>query len=424
MFDRKPRHATLAQVASALVKRWCSSIAGDYEAPPCPPVTTLRRLLTALNYASGVPEEGRFPRFSVVVAKADQPTEGVWRFERPRAFELSELRRMLPVTDVDKSALLVEFDDDGLSIAGLVDMGTSWRRARIGLAYHYNAPPHMIVEVERPNRFSVYQGQFRVATFADGLLDMPFGLDLPLFLHDIVNAGIDEDLSPRLVRPRREPPKEFCSFEFTALWNCFAAIANSIAHASHGGTLVILPGATVDEKLAQVKYGLRSSRLADAFVKFMNARHRSADRYFDQDMGKRVAAGELAQLDRAWLLAFEEVVEAVRFIARLAQCDGAVLLTRGLELVGFGCELKATMAPGRQAVTKSRNWGGEEVPLDVEQFGMRHRSAVKYISQCPNAVALVISQDGPISGVWSKKKDGDIAVRTEPRLISMHLPWS
>jgi hypothetical protein len=420
---RNPRPASLSQVATHVIEGWNNVVTGGgYSAPPCPTAAVLRRILELLNYASGIPEEGRYPRFSVLATAAEQPVDGAWRLSNPRPVSVSELRRLLPATDAQKSALLIEWSpDDAIAIVGLVDMGTSWRRARLGLAYHYNAPPNLIIEVERPNRFSIYQGQFRLGTFSDGELDTPRGLDMPLFLHAPTSAGL-ADLCTRLVRPKREPPKEYHSIEFTALWNCYASIANSIALASHGGTLILLASPEIDAKTTRVKYGLRSSRLSDAFVAFMNARHRSADRYFDQDMGKRVAAGELAKLDREWQRRFEELVECIRFVARLAECDGAVVLNRSLDVLGFGCELTAPLAPGYTVLSKSEDFGSSVKPLDVEQFGMRHRSALKYVSQHPGAVALVVSQDGPISGIWAE--NGSVLVRSGARLVNANLPWS
>jgi len=42
--------------------------------------------------------------------------------------------------------------------------------------------------------------------------------------------------------------------------------------------------------------------------------------------------------------------------------------------------------------------------LDSEQFGMRHRSAIKLCSQCDEIIVFVVSQDGGISLVWNKER--------------------
>ena len=61
-------------------------------------------------------------------------------------------------------------------------------------------------------------------------------------------------------------------------------------------------------------------------------------------------------------------------------------------------------------------------PLDIERFGMRHRSAAKLVSQQSDYCVLVISQDGPISTIWSE--DGKINVKKNFYLVNLNLPWT
>lgn len=68
-----------------------------------------------------------------------------------------------------------------------------------------------------------------------------------------------------------------------------------------------------------------------------------------------------------------------------------------------------------------RDFDTKKEPLDVEQFGMRHRSAVKYVSQTRDAVALIVSQDGPVTGIWW---DDRVLVRSGTRLVNANIPWS
>jgi DNA integrity scanning protein DisA with diadenylate cyclase activity len=42
--------------------------------------------------------------------------------------------------------------------------------------------------------------------------------------------------------------------------------------------------------------------------------------------------------------------------------------------------------------------------LDSEQFGMRHRSAIKLCLQCDDIIVFVVSQDGGISLIWNKER--------------------
>jgi hypothetical protein len=412
---------SLRSVAKRVVARWANLIGGDWLPPACPGEKTLTELLETVNYAAGHPEEGRYPRFNVCASSSDEALTDSWRFEGLRPFNVAELRRLIPATDPRKSAVQVEWNTEGkLFIGGIHDLGTSWNRTRAGLGYDYTGPPSLMVEVERPNRLNIYQRQFRVATFSDGEIDIG-GLDMPLFLHQVANAGLD-DLSERFKQPHYEPVRDYSEFEFIALWNCFAAIANTIALAGHGGAVLILPSPReAQSPFLRRKYALKSSALTDAFVDFINARHRFMDEYHLSKQDES-AAGDFFQLERNLELRFESLVENLRFVAHLAECDGAIVLTRGLDVMGFGCEIAAELRPGVKVFKVEREMPRRSKPLEIEESGMRHRSAIKLVSQLREAVALVVSQDGPISGVWSD--DGTVFVRAGVRLVNMNLPFA
>lgn len=414
---------TVNNVAKKVCSRWHSMVAGEYTAPPCPPSRVLAELLEKINFAAGFPEEGRYPRFSVTATDGKTVVPSIWRFQKPRPLNVTELRRLIPTTDPHKSAVHAEWTREGqLSIVGIQDLGTSWHRARNGLAYHYKAPATLLVEVERPNRINIYQGPYRVATFSDGEFNEVQGVDLSLFLHAPTKAGL-ADLFERIKRPSDEPPREYGDFEFIALLNCYGAIANSIAMARHGGTIILLP--TSQEaalSLLRMKYAMRIGFLSDAFVSFLNARHESANQYFLRETGAKVDPDAISRLDSVAAAAFDNLVECTRLVARFAECDGALVITRSLEVLGFGCEIVTELRTGVRVREVAREMSKRHRKLDVEQFGMRHRSAVKFASHCRDAVVLVVSQDGPITGVWT---DGEcVNVRRGVRLVNANLPWA
>lgn len=413
----------LADVAKAVSARWNSLVTGDYVPPACPTASLLTSLLETINYAAGFPEEGRYPSFNVTVASADEKVEKIWRFDHARPLSVVELRRLIPATDARKSAVHVEWDSDGLlSIAGVHDLGTSWHRARTGLEYQYAAPATLLIEVERPNRINIYQRQFRIATFSDGNADLEASLDLLVFLHGATRGGL-EDLASRIREPEHEPPRDYKEFEFIALWNCYAAIANSIAMTGHGGAVIIVPSRVETESpFLRRKYAIHCTSLSDALVDFMNARHEVCDQYYLRDVGEEVRDDLLARLDWKVKRAFDDLVENIRLVAQLAQCDGALVLSRSLEVLGFGCEIAAELRAGTVVCEVLKELGREHRELDVEQFGMRHRSALKLASQLRDAVVLVVSQDGPISGVWADAER--VYLRRGVRLVNANLPWA
>lgn len=126
--------------------------------------------------------------------------------------------------------------------------------------------------------------------------------------------------------------------------------------------------------------------------------------------------------------AYEELVEATRFVARLAEVDGAIILSEDLCLLGFGGELSAEPIEGFAVFERIDEMRKADRKLDIEQFGMRHRSAMKYVSQAPASRILVVSQDGPITAIWSEqnnvliKKNAGIQNKKHALDITIRIP--
>lgn len=427
---RAQRIAFPNQLASVVYDRWPNMVGGDYVTPPCPPKTQLATLLEILFMTGCAAEEGRLPSFNVVATPHGDHAKflgeaRVVHFETPRSLNVAALRQLAPVVDINKSAIWIRWSDLGFEIAGLVDLGTSWSRARIGLGYRYNVPRCLIVQADRPGRLRVYQGDFRVATLSEGTINDHLGLSIELALHASTDRGL-RAMAPEITWPTVEPPKEYEGFAFLALWNTYAAISNSISAMGHGGALIVVePQARLSEDHVRVKYSSPSDDLRTAFIKFINARNVSGDLLERKLAGEKVSDQRMALADLRGLDAFEGLVEATRFVARLSACDGAVVISEDLQLIGFGAEIR--VGPTELPVFETTHPFGRfseqtATKLDPEKFGMRHRSAVKLVSSAPKCSALVVSQDGPISAVW--REDDRVLVRRGINLVNMNMPWA
>jgi hypothetical protein len=87
----------------------------------------------------------------------------------------------------------------------------------------------------------------------------------------------------------------------------------------------------------------------------------------------------------------------VNVIAGLTAVDGAVVLTDGYELLGFGAKIvrRRGWPPVEQVTMSEPVEGSQPVLVHPEQLGgTRHLSAAQFIHDQRNAVALVASQDG------------------------------
>ncbi|MDF3063897.1 MAG: hypothetical protein K0S06_4006 [Microvirga sp.] len=427
---RIPARAFPNTLAAIALRRWDYIWCGEYVTPPCPPRKLLQALLESAYLAASSPEEDRFPAFNIVATPLDETSDKLqighrWPFNDRRPLTVAELRRLAPAVDVKKSAVWVQWSEASLQIAGLVDLGTSWHRARVGLEYNYQSPACLLIQVERPGRIRIYQGTFHVATLSDGTIEGYDGISLHLSLHGPANRGL-RAMEDDLIRPSIEDEREFYGFEFLALWNTYAAIVNSISLEKHGGAVILVPpNAHLSDEFIKVKYAQSSLILRSAFTSFMNKRHVLGDLIAQQENGVTIRDEVMFHSEMKMREMFFVLVESTRFVAQLSRCDGAIVITDDLKILGFGAEIRAQMNPIAQvfeAVDDYDEMNRKYRRIDLEQFGMRHRSAIKLVSHMQDSRALVISQDGPISAVWF---EGDkVVVRKGVNLVNMNMPWA
>jgi hypothetical protein len=373
-----------------------------------------------------VPDEGRFPRFNIVAVPDPDPQErhlgDVWQFSENRMFSVDEIRRLAPAVDHKKSAILARWRNNNWEIAGLVDLGTSWNRARLGLQYHYRFPACLFVQADRPGRIKVYQGQYLVASLSDGKLEKEKAM-VTLVLHRPTHNGLRK-IWKEITYPEIEEPREYENFQFIAFWNTFAALANCVNEEGHGGAIIIVPTkhAAIQKEL-RIKYRQESSVLRDSFVGFMNARHRIADLATKMEQGEDSLQGQYAIADLDLTQKHLQYVEAIRFVGRLSGCDGAIVVSEDLRLLGFGAEIRSELKTGTTTKEVLDDLRKIHRPLDVEGFGLRHRSAIKLVSRKPACSVLVISQDGAISFIWSEEPNV-VSVMRGVNLVNMNMPWA
>lgn len=90
------------------------------------------------------------------------------------------------------------------------------------------------------------------------------------------------------------------------------------------------------------------------------------------------------------------------YFSRFTAVDGATILTRKLDLVGFGIILKKASRKKLPRIYKLDPLDHEEwfKPIDITNLGKtRHQSAARFVCSQPDSVAFVVSQDGGITAL-------------------------
>ena len=89
-------------------------------------------------------------------------------------------------------------------------------------------------------------------------------------------------------------------------------------------------------------------------------------------------------------------------IVGLAAADGAVVMNKHNELLGFGGMISGRL-PAVHSVARALDLEGEKVAEErTGNVGARHRSAYRLAGALPGSVAVVISQDGGVRWVCQK----------------------
>ena len=98
----------------------------------------------------------------------------------------------------------------------------------------------------------------------------------------------------------------------------------------------------------------------------------------------------------------ESFVEFAHLLADLMAVDGALILTKRLELVGFGGEVL-----GEKPITevfRAMDLNGTVTHREMaDGYGTRHRSAYRFVAEVPESLIIVISQDGAVRFVTSRE---------------------
>ena len=108
---------------------------------------------------------------------------------------------------------------------------------------------------------------------------------------------------------------------------------------------------------------------------------------------------EIATLDEA-------LFETAHLIAGLAAADGAVVMSKDNELLGFGGMVSGSL-PDVASVWRALDLEAERVAEEgTGNVGARHRSAYRRADALPGSLAIVISQDGGVRFV--RRKSGRV----------------
>jgi hypothetical protein len=344
-------------------------------------------LIDTAFWASLQFNEGRTTRFCVAVA-APEDFHDVVEFATPAPYDESQIAKLASAAP-QGGCLVVYGSNDGLNIWGF---GRSRPSANINtVTIDVWEPGTVRVGVGPFQTFAVLKG--RSNAFIEGTVT-----NLPDYLRRVLSKTLPED--------------DF--LETQAVWReCLALrdLVRMIVADGHGGIVLIVPSETGvwSESLNPFAYRFAApdTTIRDVIRQELN------DERAQAEMLQQLWAADLPDdlknfVTRETMRRSGDIGRVVRTIASLAGVDGAIVITRDLQVLGFGAKIAGTgnavpnicmfrPVPGSQEVVSS--------PLE-DLGGTRHQSSARFVNANRDTVAIVISQDRHMSVVhWQDSID-------------------
>jgi hypothetical protein len=379
---------------------------------PCPDPEQLAKILEIAYFASMETEEGRPLKFALILrasTEADEPGYGVARFAERRSLSSSEIRRLAPATGLCSTFIAVESNDDKSFIWGTVDMGSEWsllqnaeRTSGVGL------PFHLVITVSAPGTISL--------KFSDSLLySVERGQSAQKSYNVLKSGPVHEFFRPVMDQMLKEsfPNGDgllLDKFNYLSYGNEYLRfLARTLRYAEelgHGGTIIVIrkeDKARINNFLS-IKYPIINCTPWNELVQYVKL---TSDEIEFSKLVDGKPLVERASID-TWKLANRkceklglQLIDHSRFLARLTQVDGALILTEQLEVLGFGAIIKDL-----SDTSQSFRFCKDESCVSFDErerdgYGTRHRSTMSLCEKV-DCIAFVLSQDGGVKALMKQ----------------------
>ena len=394
-----------------------------------PDAAALESFFDACYQASMLREEERPVVFRAVLAgpalfdPEGRPPEGLQRLSLPRPlpFDPREIRRLSVAADPQRTLIGVLQDGKGgLRIWGLINSGSRWLRdIQGGRRAGAPLPPAPVVHVNAPGSIEAYKGHELVGKLQGGRLS---GSRVDLFESRWLPGQFSEFLEELVQRHKaaRNGALESSGERWAPLEptlplriaeRMMKRVISVLRDARHGGSVLFVPTVTAGRLSHEHPYIDLRYRFADVRARLsfpdliVDILDRLARLYgsTDQDEPRAVGWPEFeATTDPEIETLDEALFDVAHLIAGLAAADGAVVMSKRNELLGFGGMISGRL-PDVERVWRALDLEGEEVAEEeTGNVGARHRSAYRLASALPGSVAVVISQDGGVRFVCQR----------------------
>ena len=313
-------------------------------------------------------------------------------FAEAQLFTPDAARRLSPAVPFHSSLIGVSLRGDQWRMWGIVHTGANWLAPTWGGRKHEESLALPAVHVLGAGRIGVYAGANLVASLEHGMIETTT-TDVfssrwigKLFRGSFSRAaGLDDAARPQANLVRVISQHMVRRFIFL------------IRQAGHGGLILF-----ADMELLEACAGTVSGPLKFKY-EFREQDARGRYRTLLQRLFDALAKSGHGAVDLTRFLESEtpdvagvehSIFELSRLVSGLAAVDGAVVLNKRFELIGFGAEVSGEL-PCPDFVQQALDVEAERrFEQPANSVGTRHRAAYRFVTAHPQGLAIVISIDG------------------------------
>jgi hypothetical protein len=297
-------------------------------------------------------------------------------------------------------------------IWGIIDSGLSWWEHTKG------EPRRRVHRSPPPNRFTISSNQpgtiavscaGRILLSVKGgqvapsiprmLRQGPVGRYLAEHARLLVEQVVEElgaDFGSADATTRREIDATYVTF--------LEGILACMREFNHGGALLLVPDdwgvgdPRVEERLL-IKFPTAATstwEVLKEYLRRLNISLRATDTATRADQVPREFILEYMVTRHQRQISEDVVRDRASLLASLTRVDGCVVLTRRLDLLGFGAEIIWPAPDLEEAFLAQDVEAHETVPISIHHFGTRHRSAFRFCQSDEQVLAIVLSSDGDV----------------------------